>query len=135
MATSAARPTRKQARPVSKERVAAARESRPFLRFYHSEGLRSKTVAVLDAIERAEDPTRHRGALAEVVLELTKAGMDAYFMKPLKLAKAGFLVEQSAQLGMTGSVKVMSSVVGSIIGRMNAPQLLSVSSSIRELML
>ena len=134
MATSVARTARKQAKPASKGRAAAAPEPRPFLRFYHSEGLRSKTLAVLDAIESAEDPTSHRDSLAEVVLELTKAGLDAYFMKPLKLAKAGFLVEQSAQLGMTGSVKVMSSVIGSIIGRMNAPQLLSVSGSIRELM-
>ncbi len=135
MAPSAKRTAGKPTKAASKGRAAAASESRPFLRFHHSEDLRSKTLAVLHAIESAEDPTRHRDALAEVVLELTKAGMDAYFMKPLKVAKAGFVIEQSAQLGMAGSVRVMSSVIGSIIGRMNAPQLLSVSGSIRELML
>jgi len=133
---SSARPSKRPPKAPSKRRAKSPEApSRPFLRFYHSESLRSKTLTVLDDLESAEDPTRHRESLANVVMELTKAGMDHYFMKPLKVAKAGFLVEQSAQLGMTGSVRVMSSVVGSIIGRMNGPQLLSVAGSIRELML
>jgi len=62
------------------------------------------------------------------------SGMDYYFMKPLKLAKAGFISEQSASLGMTGVQQVMGSVIRQIIGRMESPQLLSVCSSIRRLM-
>jgi hypothetical protein len=77
----------------------------------------------------------HRDALASVVVELTNSGMDFYFMRPLKLAKTGFIVEQSANLGMTGVQKVMASVIRQIIGRMEGPQLLSVCSSIRQLML
>jgi hypothetical protein len=67
-------------------------------------------------------------------VELTDSGMDYFFLRPLKLAKAGFITEQSASLGMAGSLRVMSSVLRNIIGRMDEPQLLSVCSSIRQLM-
>jgi len=109
--------------------------SRPFLRFYHSEGLRKKTLSVLSALEKAEDPTAHRDALGDLVVELTNSGMDYYFMKQLQLAKPGFIVQQSANLGLAGAQKVMGSVIRNIIGRMDGPPLLSVCGSIRQLML
>jgi len=68
-------------------------------------------------------------------VELTNSGLDYYFMKPLKLAKAGFIVQQSANLGLAGAQQVMGSVIRNIIGRMDRPQLLSVRGSIRQLML
>lgn len=108
--------------------------SKPFLRFYHSEGLRKKTLSVLTTLEQAQDATAHRDALADVVVELMKSGLDAYFMKPLKLARAGFIVEQSANLGLAGAQQVMGSVIRNIIGRMGKPQLLSVCGSIRQFM-
>ena len=112
----------------------AARQ-RPYLRFYHSVALRRKTLEVLDAMERARDPARHRAALAEVVVELMASGLDYYFMGPLRLAKPGFVVEQSARLGMAGAQQVMGPVIRQVIGRMNGPQLLSVCGSIRQFML
>ena len=113
----------------------SAPSSRPFLRFYHSEELRKTTLTVLDTLEHARDPTEHRDTLAEVVVELTNSGLDCYFMKPLKLAKAGFIVQQSANLGLAGAQQVMGSVIRNIIGRMDSQQLLSVCRSIRKLML
>ncbi len=107
----------------------------PFLRFHHSAALRKKTLALLDAIEQADDATEHREALAELVVELIGSGLDAFFIKPLKGARAGFIVEQSAALGMKGVQQVMASVIRQIIGRMGSPQLLSVSASIRQFML
>ena len=109
--------------------------SKPFLRFYFSEGLRKKTLSALSALEHAQDATAHRGALADVVVELTNSGMDYYFMRPLRLAKPGFVVVQSANLGLAGVQQVMGSVVRRIIGRMDGPQLLSLCASIRQLML
>ena len=111
-----------------------APRSGPFLRFYHSDGLRKKTLLVLGTLEEAQDATAHRDAVADIVLELTSSGMDYYFMKPLKLSKAGFIVEQSASIGMSGIQQVMGSVIRNIIRRMEGPQLLSVCGSIRELM-
>lgn len=109
--------------------------SKPFLRFYHSDELRKKTLLVLRALEQAQDATVYRDAVADIVVELTSSGMDYYFMKPLKLAKAGFIVEQSANIGLAAAQQVMGSVIRNIIGRMDRPQLLSVCGSIRQLML
>jgi hypothetical protein len=113
----------------------SAPSSKRFLRFYHSEGLRKKTLSLLGTLEQAEDATAHGDALANLVVELTNSGMDYYFMKPLERAKPGFILEQSAKLGMTGVQQVMATVIRQIIGRMEGPQLLSVCSSIRRLML
>ncbi|MGZ5428035.1 MAG: hypothetical protein ACXWFS_03420 [Thermoanaerobaculia bacterium] len=114
---------------------APALSSKPFLRFYYPVGLRKKTLSVLSTLEQAQDATAHRGALADVVVALTTSGMDYYFMKPLKLAKPGFIVQQSANLGLAGALQMMGSVIRNIIGRMDRPQLLSVCGSIRQLML
>jgi hypothetical protein len=89
---------------------------------------------VIGAVEQAEDPRTRNEALADLVVELTTSGLDYYFMKPLKLAKPGFLVEQSANIGMLGIQQVMGSVVRQVIGRMDSPQLRSVCGSIRQLM-
>jgi len=124
----------KSASPPTPRRAAPAKPAQPFLRFYHSADLRKKTLSVLALIEGAPDATAHRGALADVVIELMKSGFDGYFLAPLKKAKAGFLIEQSANVGLMGAQQVIGSVARNIIGRMDAPQLLSVCGSIRALM-
>ena len=124
----------KSARPPAPRRAAPAKPAQPFLRFYHSADLRKKTLAVLALIEDAPDATAHRSALADVVIELMKSGFDGYFLTSLKKAKAGFLIEQSANVGLMGAQQVIGSVTRNIIGRMDAPQLLSVCGSIRAFM-
>ncbi len=106
----------------------------PYLRFYHSASLRSKTLAVLDALETAEDATIHSKALAELVLELTETGLAYYFVKPVEDAQVGFMAEQSTKLGIVGIRRVMGPVTRRVIGGMSASQLLSVSKHIRQLM-
>lgn len=131
------KPTR-AAKAVKRARAApAARKGavrRPFLRFYHPAPLRHRTLAVLDGLESAGDPRQHAAALAEVVVELTRCGLDTYFIQPLRRAKAGFIVEQSAALGLGGADKVIAAVIRNVIGGMGAPQLRSVSASVRAFM-
>ena len=136
MPTPSKRPSSSKAKQAPKlQPPAPESSSKPFLRFYHSEALRKKTLSLLGVVEQAQDAAAHRAALADLVVELTNAGLDFYFLKQLKLAKPGFLVEQSASLGMAGAQQVMGSVIRQVIGRMDGLQLLSVCSSIRRLML
>ena len=105
MATSSRRasPAAKRAAAPPKGKTSSkSSATKPFIRFYHAEALRTKTLSLL---------------------------------RSLKLAKPGFIVEQSANLGLAGVQQVMGSVVRQIIGRMDGPQLLSVAGSIRQLML
>lgn len=108
--------------------------SQPFLRFHHSRALRLKSNAVLATLESAPDPTAHRGALADLAVELSHAGLDYFFLQPLKVAKAGFVVEQSASLGMSGVQQLMGPVLRNVIGRMDGAQLLSIGRSLRQFM-
>ena len=119
----------------AKAHTKASAKALPHVRFYHSEALRAKTLAVLTALEESPDPTKHRDALAKLAVELTDAGMDYCFIRSLKQAKPGFLIEQSASLGMAGALQLIGSVVRNIIGRMDGPRLLSVSASIRQLII
>jgi hypothetical protein len=128
-------PSKKPAKPRVKRSVKKSSPStQPFLRFYYSESLRTKTLAVLTTLKEAKDSTKHRDALADIVGELTDSGMEYYFLRPLKLAKVGFFVEQSANLGMSATTGVLASVIRSVIGSMDHAQLLTVCSFIRQLM-
>jgi hypothetical protein len=132
---SSKRPSKPAAQPRVKRLAKTASASpRPFLRFYHPENLRVRTLAVLTTLEKAKDKTDHRDELAEIVTELTDSGMDYYFLRPLKIANAGFFTEQTAALGMAATTRVLGSVIRNIIGGMDSPQLLSVCSYIRQLM-
>jgi hypothetical protein len=106
----------------------------PSLRFHYSTALHARMLEVLEALESAADPTCHRGALADVVLELTEAGLDFYFVKAVQDAKVGYMAEQSTKLGLSSIRKVMGPVVRRVIGGMNEAQLLSVSRHMRRLM-
>ena len=135
MPTSSQRPSKLTAKPRVKPLAKASSPSRqPFLRFYHSASLRAKTLAVLATLEKAKDSTQHRDALADIIVELTDSGMEYYFLRPLKLAKVGFFTEQSANLGMAATTRVLASVIRNIIGRMDNPQLRTVCSYVRQLM-
>ena len=106
----------------------------PSLHFCYPEELHTKVLHLLETLEQADDPTRHRSALGDLVVELTDAGMDAHFLQPLRLAKAGFLVQQTANLGVAGATRIMAPMIRNIIGRLDQDQLLSISGYIRQLM-
>lgn len=124
---------KKPAVSPAKAPVAPKAAAEPSMRFYHSRALREKTHAVLEALEAAPGHPRHGDALADLVTELIEAGMDYYFMRALKQAKVGFVTEQSARMGMSGAVKLISSVNRKFIVRMDKDQLLVVAQHIREL--
>ena len=89
--------------------------------------------AVLDALEGAEDPEEHRAALSDLVSELTESGMDYYYMRALKLSNAGFVAQRSASVGISGAVRMISTVSRQFIMRMDGKQLRAVASHIRSL--
>lgn len=135
MPTFSKRPSQQRATPrVKPSAKASSPPSQPFLRFYHSKSLRANTVKVLAALEKAKDSTQHRDALADIVVELTDSGMEYYFLRPLKLAQVGFLTQQSANLGMAATTRVLGAVIRNIVGGMDHPQLLTVCSYVRQLM-
>lgn len=125
-------PARKSPKRTPKSTDAPAAAG-PSLRFHHSDELRVRMHAVLDALEAADDPEDHRDALADLVAELTESGMEYYYLRALKLANAGYVAQQSARMGISGAVTMISSVSRRFIVRMDKAQLLAVAAHIRSL--
>jgi hypothetical protein len=107
--------------------------AKPSVRFFHSAALRKRADTVLARIEHDEDATRHARALSSVVVELTEAGLDYYFLRPLQEAKFGFVARQTANLGMSGALRVMSPIIGRILAGADTAQLRGVARHIRHL--
>jgi hypothetical protein len=107
---------------------------KPSIRFFHSAPLRARTNGVLGAIARDKDPTQHAGALSSVVVDLTDAGFDYYFLRPLREAKVGFVAQQTAKLGMGGALRIMSPVIRTILAGANATQMRVIGRHISHLM-
>jgi hypothetical protein len=108
--------------------------AKPSLRFFHSAPLRTRTNRVLAALEQDDDPTQHVAALSSLVVDLTEAGLDYYFIRPLEQAKVGFVARQTASLGMAGALRVMSPVIRTILAGTKATQLRVITRHIRHLM-
>ncbi len=107
--------------------------AKPSLRFFHSKELRTRTLALLDAIDEAEDATRQREKLSDLVVALSEAGMTYFYLEPLKLAKAGFVTRQSANFGLSSTLRVISPMVRTVLGMMDDKQLRVVGKFIRGL--
>jgi hypothetical protein len=103
------------------------------MRFYLSKALRQKMDDVLSALEAHPARKNHGEAVSDLVSDLIDAGMDYYFLKPLKAADVGFVAEQSARLGMTGAVTLIGSVSRKFLTRMDHAQLMVVASHMRSL--
>ena len=108
--------------------------AKPSLRFFHSAALRTRSNKILSAIERDKDPAQHVGALSSLVVDLTEAGLDYYFLKPLQQAKVGFVTRQTASFGMAGALRMLSPVIRGVLSGTNATQLRVIAGHIRHLM-
>lgn len=127
-------PARAPARePASARAPAAAKKSAPSLRFHISPELWARTLALLDALEAAPGRAGHRESLADLAAEFTDVGLDYYYLKALKKAEVGFVVEQSARLSLSGASKLISTVSRKFIVRLNDDQLVVVARHIREM--
>jgi hypothetical protein len=107
--------------------------AKPSVRFFHSPALRKRTDAVLARIERDDDATQHASALSSVVVALTETGLDYYFLRPLRESRFGFMARQTANLGMSGALRVMSPIISRILGGADTAQLRGVARHIRHL--
>lgn len=118
---------------MSPARIARKKPPASF-RFYLSPGLEERLESVLSRIESGKDARRHQAELSETIVALVAEGLDYYILRTVKAAKAGFLLEQTATLGIVGVKQVLGPVVPKIVGRLDHEQMRSVAGTIRELM-
>jgi len=107
--------------------------AKPSMRFYHSVALRTRTEKLLAAIDKSENPTEHARAFADLVVDLSEAGMEYYFLKPIRQAKFGIVAQKTASLGMSGALRVLSPIVRTILHGATAAQLKVIAEHMRHL--
>jgi len=107
--------------------------AKPSLRFYHSAALQHRADKLLTAIEQDEDPTPQAGAFADLVVDLTEAGMDYYFLRPIRQAKLGMVAQKTASYGMSAALRLMAPLVRTILRGTTADQLRSIAAHMRHL--
>jgi len=140
--TKAAKPKAAIAKPAkaapkkaaAKTPAAKASAEKPFLRFTHAKPLRVRTLKVLDAIDTDEDPLPQRDVLGKLIVELSDAGLHFFFLEPVGKLKMGFVVNQTASLGIGSVMRVLGPTVRNIVGRMDKQQLRQVSGIMRQMM-
>lgn len=103
------------------------------MRFFYDGDLHVRALQLFDDIENQPDQHHQGEALASLVTDLIQAGMEHYFIRGLKQANMGFVAEQSAKLGVSGAVTLLSSVCRKYIVRMDHPQRLAVAQHMRAL--
>lgn len=108
--------------------------NKPYFKFTHSKALRKRTLAVLDDIDADIDPTPHRDALSANLSELTEAGLQFFFLDNVEKLKMGFVLTQSANLGIGSVLRIMAPTIRNIVGRMDKKQLKQVSKIMRQMM-
>lgn len=109
-------------------------EHGPSLRFYLGADLYRRTDALLTCLEQEDKPTRHAAAFAELVNELTDAGLGYFFVEPLKQANAGFMAQKTAQLGMASVAKIAKPIVRKLITGLDDQQLRAVGAYVRRIL-
>jgi len=100
---------------------------RTFLAFEPPPELLAKTEAIIAKLRSTESRKAHAPELIEVVLELTRSGLDAYYFQPLELAEVGFASRSTAKAGIAAGAKGISMIVRRVLGSMTDEQLLTVA--------
>ncbi len=106
----------------------------PSLQFHYPAPLQKRADAVLSRIEGDDDATPQAGALSAVVLDLTEAGLDYYFLRAVEQAKFGFAARQASTFATAGALRLMSPLIGRVLASADSRQLRAVARHIRYLM-
>lgn len=106
----------------------------PSIRFHLSETLHAETLEAVETIAVDAKPREYSIALGDMVVELTQAGLDYYFVQALRQADAGFVLTKTADVGLAATLKVMAPVIRNIVGQLNDAQIRAVCHFMRDLM-
>jgi hypothetical protein len=100
--------------------------TRSLLAFEVPSELCRRTEEVIEAIRKSADPQPHAQELIEVIIELTRTGLDSYFLLPLKRARVGSVNYGSAKLGVAAAGKSLPVLVRKVVGSVSSEQLLEI---------
>jgi hypothetical protein len=73
-------------------------------------------------------------ALADLIVELVQHGFDFYFSEPLRQADAGFVINKTADVGLSATQKMMAPVIRNVIAKLDDEQLRTICVFMQQIM-
>ena len=95
----------------------------PFIRFHLTEELHAQALDAAKTIAADPKPSEYSQALADLIVDLTQHGFDFYFSEPLRQAEAGFVINKTADVGLSATQKMMAPVIRNVIAKLDDEQL------------
>ncbi len=99
------------------------------------EELAREVRSTIEQIRSDPGDKTHVRSLIELVLKLTDAGLQEYYLRPLEQAQAGTLGLGTARVGIAAAKRGISVVVRKLLGGMKAAQLESIADSLEDFLL
>ncbi len=92
-------------------------------------------LRTLEQVRRDPGGKKTAQELIDTVLELTDAGLRAYYVRPLEQAKAGTIAIGTAKVGISTAKRGISLIVGKVLRGMGEDQLRSIADSLEDFLI
>lgn len=100
-----------------------------------SKKLAQEVEGTIDRMRQAASPEEHREEGAELILRLTEACLDAYFLRPVHTLKVGLLSEKATAFGVKAAHRAIGLFVHRIAGSLSGAQVLTLADIIEGMLL
>jgi hypothetical protein len=96
--------------------------------------LDARAAAIIEKVRDDSTPRAHARELAELIADLTHAGLAAYFLAPLERIEIGALTYSSAKVAVGAAEAGLPALARRVIGKMTDEQLREIVEIIDEML-
>jgi len=98
------------------------------------EDLADEVRRTIDRVRGSNAPAEHREEGGELVLRLTKACLDGYFLAPVRALGVGFVAERATTLGVNAAHRTIALFVRKITRSLSGEQVLKLADMLEGMM-
>ncbi|MCP4200969.1 MAG: hypothetical protein GY769_03455 [bacterium] len=91
------------------------------------ESLADEVRQTIDRVRASSAPEEHSKEGADLVLRLTEACLDSYFLKPVRALEVGFVAEKATTVGVNAANRAIGLFVRRITGGLSGDQVLKLA--------
>lgn len=89
---------------------------------------------LITKIRNGQSPTQYVGALTDLVIDLTEAGLQFYFIEPLERIDVSSLTMKVASMGLNSTHKGMKMVIKKVLKKLSDEQVVKLSEFLEEIL-
>lgn len=88
-----------------------------------SDELAAEVRELIDNVRASPEPESHRAAGLDLVLRLTRANLDDYFLRSVRELELGMIAESATKIGLQAAFTGISVFVRRLAGKLSAEQM------------